>query len=261
MSHTGIEGTVALVTGAAQGIGRAVARALADAGASVAALDLAEEPLRAAAAEIASAGGTARAFPCDVRDPAAVEEAFEAAERSLGPVRHAVSVAGVLRTGPGAATTDADWAELVAVNATGAFHVLRAAARRMSARGAGTITTVGSNAADTPRADLAAYGASKAAAASFTRALGVELAPLGVRCNVVSPGSTDTPMQRGMWAGPDGAAAVIAGAPDRFRTGIPLGRLADPVDIAAAVRFLASDEARHITLHDLRVDGGATPRS
>lgn len=261
MSHNGIEGTVALVTGAAQGIGRAVARALADAGASVAALDLAKDPLDAAVAEIAADGGTATAYPCDVRDPAAVEDAFDAAERSLGPVEHAVSVAGVLRTGPGAATSDADWADLIAVNATGAFHVLRAAARRMAGRGSGTITTVGSNAADTPRADLAAYGASKAAAASFTRALGMELAPLGVRCNVVSPGSTDTPMQRGLWSGPDGAAAVIAGSPERFRTGIPLGRLADPADIAAAVRFLASSEARHITLHDLRVDGGATPRT
>ncbi|WP_017596197.1 2,3-dihydro-2,3-dihydroxybenzoate dehydrogenase [Nocardiopsis potens] len=259
MSHNGIEGTVALVTGAGQGIGAAVARALAEAGARVAAADLAEEPLRGTAAALAADGHDVRPYPCDVRDPEAVEELFAAAERDLGPVRHAVSVAGVLRTGPGAETSDADWAELIAVNATGVFHVLRAAANRMVLRGAGTITTVGSNAGTTPRAGLSAYGASKAAAAAFTRALALEVAGSGVRCNVVSPGSTDTPMQRGMWSGPDGAAKTVAGDPALFRTGIPLGRIAAPEDVAAAVRFLASSDARHVTAHDLRVDGGATP--
>ncbi|MBV2363779.1 2,3-dihydro-2,3-dihydroxybenzoate dehydrogenase [Streptomonospora nanhaiensis] len=261
MSHNGIEGTVALVTGAAQGIGRAVAVRLADAGATVAAVDRDPEGAADTADALRAAGHKAAAYVADVRDSAAVDALVDSVERDLGPIAHAVNVAGVLRTGPVTATGDADWAELFAVNATGVFHVSRAAARRMAGRGSGSIVTVGSNAAGVPRADLAAYGASKAAAAMFTKSLGLELARYGVRCNVVSPGSTDTPMQRGMWSGPDGAARVIAGDPGSFRTGIPLGRIADPADIADAVCFLASASARHITMHDLYVDGGATLRA
>ncbi|MCW5220405.1 SDR family oxidoreductase [Verminephrobacter aporrectodeae subsp. tuberculatae] len=86
----------------------------------------------------------------------------------------------------------------------------------------------------------------------------MELASLGIRCNVVSPGSTDTPMQRALWDGDDAAAArVVAGSLEQFRTGIPLGRIAEAADIAAAVLFLCSDGARHITMHNLCVDGGA----
>jgi 2,3-dihydro-2,3-dihydroxybenzoate dehydrogenase len=94
----------------------------------------------------------------------------------------------------------------------------------------------------------------------FTRCLGLELARDGVRCNVVAPGSTDTPMQRALWTEEDGARPVIEGVPGEYRTGIPLGRIADPEDVAEAVAFLLSDAARHITLQTLYVDGGATLR-
>ena len=94
----------------------------------------------------------------------------------------------------------------------------------------------------------------------FTRCLGLELAPAGIRCNIVAPGSTLTAMQTGMWADADGARRVIAGDPGTFRTGIPLGKLATPENVADAVVFLASDRAAHITLADLYVDGGATLR-
>jgi 2,3-dihydro-2,3-dihydroxybenzoate dehydrogenase len=100
---------------------------------------------------------------------------------------------------------------------------------------------------------MAAYAASKAAAAHFTKCLGLELASSGIRCNVVSPGTTDTRMLRGL-----DASSTVPGQPELFKVGIPLGRIADPCDIAAAVRFLASDQARHITMHDLYVDGGAS---
>jgi 2,3-dihydro-2,3-dihydroxybenzoate dehydrogenase len=85
----------------------------------------------------------------------------------------------------------------------------------------------------------------------------LELARHGIRCNVVAPGSTDTPMQRGMWTATRGEAEVIAGFPERYQAGIPLGRLAQPEDVAEAVAFLASDRARHITMQTLYVDGGA----
>ncbi len=105
---------------------------------------------------------------------------------------------------------------------------------------------------------MAAYGASKAAMASLSHNAALELAPYGVRCNVVSPGSTDTPMLRGMWQDEHGAAGTIAGKPEAFRLGIPLGKLATPADVAGAVLYLASDLAGHVTMQDIVVDGGAT---
>lgn len=108
---------------------------------------------------------------------------------------------------------------------------------------------------------MAAYAASKAAATMFVRCLGLELAPSGIRCNIVAPGSTLTPMQTGMWADENGAAKVIAGSPESFKSGIPLGKLATPEDVAEAALFLLSARAGHITMTDLYVDGGATLRA
>ena len=131
-------------------------------------------------------------------------------------------------------------------------------------RGCGTrgwaLVIVGSNAGGIPRHGMGPYAASKAAAAMLARCLGLELAPHGIRCNIVAPGSTLTPMQTGMWADDQGAARVIAGDPASFRTGIPLGKLATPQDIAHAAMFLLSDQAGHVTMADLYVDGGATLR-
>ncbi|AKJ02783.1 2,3-dihydro-2,3-dihydroxybenzoate dehydrogenase [Archangium gephyra] len=248
---------MALVTGAAQGIGAAVARALAGE-ASIAALDKREEGLSSLVEELRARGCRAAAFPADVSDSAAVEAAVERIERELGPIGILVNVAGVLRVGPAVSLSDEDWAATFAVNTHGVFHVSRAVARRMMPRQSGAIVTVGSNAAGVPRMQMAAYAASKAASTMFTKCLGLELAQHGIRCNVVSPGSTDTAMQRALWADEHGAQAMIAGSPETFRVGIPLRRIATPDDIAEAVAFLVSDRARHITLHDLCVDGGAT---
>jgi 2,3-dihydro-2,3-dihydroxybenzoate dehydrogenase len=106
---------------------------------------------------------------------------------------------------------------------------------------------------------MSAYCASKAAAAMLTRCMGLELARSGVRCNVVSPGSTDTPMLRAIAEGPEERARLlIEGDLGRHRLGIPLGRIASPDDIAAGVAFLLSEEAKHVTMHELLIDGGAT---
>lgn len=247
---------VVLVTGAGQGIGRAVATAFAAEGYRVAAVD--RDP--AGIGTLAAAAADIQAWVADVADPARVDATVEEVEAGLGPITVLVNVAGILRTGPVVDFTDADWADTFAVNAGGVFHVSRAVARRMVPRRAGVIVTVSSNAAGVPRAGMAAYAASKAAATHFTRSLGLELAPHGIRCNVVAPGSTDTAMQRALWTGA-GPATAIGGDPAVFKTGIPLGRLAEPADIADAVLFLASDRARHITMHDLYVDGGATLRA
>ncbi|EPX58951.1 2,3-dihydro-2,3-dihydroxybenzoate dehydrogenase [Cystobacter fuscus DSM 2262] len=253
----GTKAQVALVTGAAQGIGAAVARALAGE-AAIAALDTKQAGLEALVTGLRERDRRAEAYVADVSDAAAVEAVVERVERELGPITTLVNVAGVLRMGSVLTLSDADWATTFAVNTHGVFHVSRAVARRMVPRKSGAIVTVGSNASSVPRMQMAAYAASKAASTMFTKCLGLELAQHGIRCNVVSPGSTDTEMQRLLWADENGASAVIAGAPETFRVGIPLRRIATPEDIAEAVAFLVSDRARHITLHDLCVDGGAT---
>ncbi|MFG3281359.1 2,3-dihydro-2,3-dihydroxybenzoate dehydrogenase [Streptomyces sp. NPDC048111] len=250
-------GRIALVTGAAQGIGAAVATALAAEGAHVVATD------RAAPGDapgVTENGGTVTGRAMDVTDRSSVDTTVDWIERELGPLDVLVNVAGILRPGPAAELGDQDWADTFAVNTTGVFHTCRAVAPHLTARGAGAIVTVGSNAAGVPRSGMAAYAASKAAAAMFTKCLGLELAGSGVRCNVVAPGSTDTPMQRALWTDDTAPARVIAGDLDTYRTGIPLRRIAEPRDIADAVVFLASDRARHITMQELYVDGGATLR-
>ncbi|GAA1413257.1 2,3-dihydro-2,3-dihydroxybenzoate dehydrogenase [Kitasatospora putterlickiae] len=249
---------VAFVTGAAGGIGAAVVRLLAERGALVAAVDRDAERLAGLAGKLTAEGLAVTAIPADVTDSASVEAAVEAAERRLGPLDQLVNNAGVLRLGEIRDLGDEDWRTTFAINAEGVFRVSRAVVRRMIPRGRGAIVTVASNAALVPRTGMAAYAASKAAATHFTRSLGLEVARYGIRCNVVAPGSTDTPMLRGMWPDAEaGRAATLAGLPSAYKVGIPLGRLGRPEDVAHAVAFLLSDEAGHVTLHALTVDGGA----
>ncbi|MVN88736.1 2,3-dihydro-2,3-dihydroxybenzoate dehydrogenase [Deinococcus sp. HMF7620] len=243
-----LPGRVALVTGAAQGIGAAVAQALAAQGVTVMATDL--QPV--------APGAGLHPAVLDVTDPAAVERVVAATEEDLGPIDYLVNVAGILRLGPLTALSTEDWTQTLAVNTTGPFLLARAVGARMQARRRGAIVTVGSNAAHLARTGMGAYAASKAATTHLMRCLGLELAPYGVRCNVVSPGSTDTAMQRQLWTDDTGPARVIAGDPASFRPGIPLGRLAQPEDIAQTVLFLLSEGARHVTMGHLTVDGGAT---
>lgn len=248
---------VAMVTGAAGGIGRAIVARLAGAGYLVTGADRArwEGPL--------APGIRFRAV--DVTDSADVEHLVDEVETQHGPIEVLVNAAGLLRVGDVLATGDDDLAAMLAVNVQAVDRVSRAVARRMVPRRRGCIVTVSSNSAGVPRAGMAAYGASKAAATLYTKSLGLELAEHGIRCNVVAPGTTRTAMLATVGAaaglGVDEVAAIaVAGDPGRFKVGIPLGRVADPDDIASAVAFLASAQARHITMQELYVDGGATLR-
>lgn len=252
MKLTGFENTIALVTGAGGGIGAALVRQLLGSGCVVVATDLAAPALPP----------HPRLHPraLDVTDSTAVDLLVEATEAQLGPIGFGISVAGVLQVGDVTGIDDAQWHHVFAVNADGVFHLGRALARVMTPRGQGAIVTVSSNAAGVPRHGMAAYAASKAAATMFTRCLGLELAQHGIRCNIVAPGSTLTPMQTGMWADDKGAQQVIDGNPATYKAGIPLRKLATPDDIAQAVMFLLSDQAGHIAMSDLYVDGGATLR-
>ncbi|AZA10016.1 SDR family oxidoreductase [Corynebacterium pseudopelargi] len=231
-----------LITGAKGGIGQATCDLLLEHGYSVSRWDLPE---------------------VDVSDPESIAHHLQALP---APVDYLIHTAGVLR--PDSALQP-DWDAIrqsVAINLEGVIATCSPIAQQMAARKRGAIVVVTSNAAAVPRSGMAAYGASKAAAKSWVHTLGLELAPYGVRCNTVSPGSTDTPMLRGMWHEPSDTETqlkqrhqeVIAGNPEAYRLGIPLQRVATPEDIAQACLWLISPQSRHITMHDLRVDGGAT---
>ena len=203
-------------------------------------------------------------YPVDIRDGDAVDFTIGSIEAEHGPIANLAHVAGVFST---ASILDGDpdeWRHVYDVNVTGLVSVLRAVGRSMRDRRSGSIVVVGSNSAGVPRIGMGAYGSSKAAVAMIVRVLGLELAEYGIRANIVAPGSTDTAMQRSLWEDPDddaGALGAIAGDPAQFKVGIPLGRIAEPADIADAIEFLLSDRARHITMHALYVDGGATLRA
>jgi 2,3-dihydro-2,3-dihydroxybenzoate dehydrogenase len=251
-------GRTSVVSGAGSGIGRQVAQALAERGSTVALLDCDAEAIQTLADQLAAAGLKANPVTVDVTDSRGVGNAVAALEEIYGGIDHLVNAAGVLRVGDVLSTSDEDWRSLFSVNVDGVFHLSRAVLGRMVARQRGSIVTIASNAGRVPRAQMAAYGATKAATAHFTKALALECAASGVRCNVVSPGSTDTPMLRSMWADEAGAERTISGDPGAFRLGIPLGKLAQPADIAQAVIFLLSERSGHITMQELCVDGGAS---
>lgn len=255
MKLTGFQDRLAIVTGAAGGIGQALVAALHDAGAITVATDT---------SDAIAAGGFADSErviwqPLDVTQEA--DAVVAGAEARFGPLRLGVHAAGVVSTLPLLEAGAQEWDRVIGINARGTFNVLTAFGRAMAAHGkGGSIVTVSSNAAGIPRMNMGVYAASKAAATMLTRCLGLELAAQGIRCNIVAPGSTLTPMQTGMWQDETGAARVIAGDGASFRAGIPLGKLATPQDIAAAAMYLLSEQAGHVTMTDLYVDGGATLR-
>lgn len=241
-------GGVVLVTGAASGIGAAIADALLERGATVVAVD---RRSRASADRL-------HPFLADVTDEAAIAHLVGRVEQEIGPIEGLVNAAGVLPLGQVSEGASFETLEqALAVNAGGVWNTARAALPAMIARGRGALVTVASNAAHVPRIGMAAYCASKAAASMLTRTIGLEVARHGIRCNVVSPGSTDTPMLRAM-LGESAPSSLVEGKPEAFRLGIPLGRVAAARDVAEVVVFLLSERARHVTLQDVRVDGGAT---
>jgi len=187
-----------------------------------------------------------------------VETASKAIETEWGGLDILVNAAGILRLGDSESLTPADWKACMDVNAAGPFHMLRQWSATFKRQRRGAIVNIGSNAAVVPRIGMMAYCASKAALVSLSHCAALELAPYGVRCNVVSPGSTDTPMLAGMLSDPAGKDRLVAGLPEQFKLGIPLGKIARPDDIADTVLFLASDQAGHVTMQQIVVDGGAT---
>jgi NAD(P)-dependent dehydrogenase (short-subunit alcohol dehydrogenase family) len=247
-----LAGKVAIVTGATEGIGRAIAHAFATEGALQVLVARRAEPGEELAAELGEDRVTFVAG--DVGDPSTAERAVAAAGERFGPLDVLVNNAGLDLSGvPLLETTETQAREIFDANVFGALHMLLAAARAMEVRG-GSIVNVTSRLAHVGLPGSAVYGASKGALSSLTRGAAVEWAPRGIRVNEVAPGLTETPMISTWVAAQPEPEAFRA---ERQRS-IPLGRLCAPEEVAAAVVFLASDEASSVTGARIAVDGGYT---
>lgn len=236
------------VTGAGKGIGYATALAFVDAGARVIGFDR----------EFTQENYPFATEVMDVVDAAQVAQVCQRVLQKTPRLDVLVNAAGILRMGATDALSVDDWQQTFAVNVGGAFNLFSQTMAQFRRQQGGAIVTVASDAAHTPRIGMSAYGASKAALKSLALTVGLELAGCGVRCNVVSPGSTDTDMQRTLWVSEDAEQQRIRGFGEQFKLGIPLGKIARPQEIANTILFLASDLASHITLQDIVVDGGST---
>ena len=242
----GLSGKVAVVTGAAGGMGRAVAAGFAAAGAAVALLDRDAAGCGALAAELD--GARTLALGCDTTDEASAAAAAEAVAARLGPPDILVNNAGVLRPGPLSSLGLAEWNALLAVNLTGYLLCAQAFGRPMMERGSGALVHIASIAASNPQPRSGAYSPSKAAVAMLSRQLALEWGPSGLRSNVVSPGFVRTPMSEAFYAAP--------GVKERREAMLPSRRIGTPADIADAVLFLASPRASYVNGAEILVDGG-----
>jgi NAD(P)-dependent dehydrogenase (short-subunit alcohol dehydrogenase family) len=256
-------GRIALVTGAASGIGRATALRLASEGAAVAAVDLNGGGATDTAKQIREAGGNARDFQCDVSSSGAVNALAESVEKDLGPVDVLANVAGAADAAglEGiAGVDDRRWNLVLSVNLSGPFYLCRAIIPVMAERGRGAVVNVSSLAGRSKSATAGiAYSSSKAGLLGLTRHLAFDYGPRGVRVNAICPGGVDTPMLR---AGGAGAASSEEERQARIaRTAayayfMPIKRISTPDEQAAAIAFLASDEASYINGVSLDVNGG-----
>lgn len=243
---TGLQGRIALVTGASQGIGRTCALELARAGATVALAARNEAKLAEVAAEIAAAGGQAAAFALDVASEESIKAGAKAVLERFGKVEVLVNNAGITRDGLMMAMKRADWDDVLATNLTGAFLLTQALLRPMLKNRWGRIINITSVVGRTGQAGQVNYASSKAGLIGLTRSLAREVASRGITVNAVAPGYIETPM----------TAVLDEKQREAMMAQIPLGRPGTDTEIGQSVAFLASDAAAYITGHVLDVNGG-----
>ncbi len=244
-----LSGKAALVTGGSRGIGRATCLMLASAGCRVAVNYRLESPSAdLVVEEIESAGGEAFALSADVSRQEEAEMMVNEARDRFGSLDILVNNAGIWKRAPIDEMSDLEWSEMIAINLTGIFHCIRAAAPIMKESGSGRIINVSSTAGQRGEAFHSHYAATKGALISLTKSLAVELAPNGITVNCVAPGWTVTDMTSESLGGPEREVILAA---------IPLGRAARPEEIAGTILFLASDLASYVTGEVLNVNGGS----
>jgi 2-hydroxycyclohexanecarboxyl-CoA dehydrogenase len=245
---------VAFVTGGASGIGRAAAFALAEDGCAVAVADLREDAAATVAGEIEANGGRGLAVAVDVTDGGSATAAIARASGALGPIAVLVNCAGWDELRPFLDTDEGFWRKVVSINYEGCLRVTHAVLAGMVERGGGRIVSIASDAARVGSSGEAVYAGAKAGVIAFSKTIAREVARHGVTANVVCPGPTDTPLLQGMAEqAPDSAKLVSA-----LERAVPMRRLGRPEDVAAAVAFLASEQAAYITGQTLSVSGGLT---
>jgi NAD(P)-dependent dehydrogenase (short-subunit alcohol dehydrogenase family) len=245
---------VAVVTGAASGIGRATALRLARDGYEIAMMDLDAAGLAETRTQIKQAGGRAHAFPVDVCDPLSVGSVTRKVAVTVGPPQVLVNVAGIGLAATVLETSDEDWNRVLAVNLTGPFLTIRATLPLMLDRGRGVVVNIASVAGQVGLARRAAYCASKAGLVGLTRAVAVDHASAGIRCVAICPGTVET----------EWIAKIIADAPDPAAVRQAMaarqldGRMGSPDEVAAMVAFVASPDGRFVNGAALVLDGGLT---
>jgi 2-hydroxycyclohexanecarboxyl-CoA dehydrogenase len=247
-----LAGKVAVVTGGASGIGRAIAEALAREGARVAVLDLNEAGARETVAAIERPGGKASAHRVDVTDVAAVDATIDGVAAREGGLHVLVNCAGWDKPMPFVETTPEFWDKILAINLKGPIACIRAALRHMIKQESGKIVTIASDAGRVGSTGEAVYSAAKGGLIAFTKTIARETARHHINVNCVCPGPSDTPLFQKEFAA---ASPKLA---ESLKRVIPWGRLGVPDDVAPAVVFLASDDAGFITGQTLSVSGGLT---
>ena len=245
-----LDGRLALVTGSSTGIGLALARGLAQAGAAVVLNGRDAQRLAQAAAELASEGLSVHTMPFDVTDRAAVDVAVAEIEAQIGAIDVLVNNAGMQRRAPFQDVAEADWHELMRTNVDSVFHVGQAVARRMIARRRGRIINVCSVMSELGRPGTAPYTASKGAVKMLTKGMAIDLGPHGINVNGLGPGYFKTELTEKLVADAAFSSWLVGRTPNR--------RWGDVEDLAGAAVFLASDASRFVNGHILYVDGGVT---
>lgn len=249
----GLKGRTVLVTGAANGIGAATARRLAEEGCSVGILDLDAEGGARIAGEITAAGGIAKLYAADIADHAAVARAVEGCENDLGPLALLVNNAGWDRAANFLDTTPEFWRKVVDINLYGPLNVNHIVLKGMAARGFGRVVNIASDAGRVGSSGEAVYSACKGGMIAFTKTVARELVGKGIIVNTLCPGPTDTAILRSFLEGPDGTRIA-----EGLKRAIPMRRLGVPEDYPGLVAFLLSDDAAYITGQTISVSGGLT---
>lgn len=242
---------IAIVSGSSGEIGKSIVSRLVDLGIKVIGIDIKSPSVEY------SSNHNALFYECNLYDYNSVSKILENIDSKYPDIHYLVNCPGILIYKEIMKTSYEDFEETFKSNLFGTFNLTQKIASKMVSNKFGSIVTISSNAGSIPRTNMGAYCASKASLTMLTKCFGLEMARHGIRCNIVSPGSTRTKMQTDMWNSQEDEINTIKGSLGSFKSGIPLDKIAEPKDIADAVEFFISAKSSHITMQEMVVDGGA----